>query len=186
MISTDPPAETEVRAGGSVRVIVSGGPAQATVPDLVGQSRAAAEGSLANAKLAVGTVTQQATSEQTPGTVLEQSPTAGSSLPGGGKVNLTVAQAPSEVPVPDVVGQNETQASAALGRAGFTPQASTQTTTEASQVGLVLGQKPAAGHKARKGATVTIAIGVLGPQTTPTTTPTTTTTTPATPPAPVP
>jgi eukaryotic-like serine/threonine-protein kinase len=186
VISTDPPAETEVRAGGSVRVIVSGGPAQATVPDLVGQSRAAAEGSLANAKLAVGTVTQQPTSEQTPGTVLEQSPTAGSSLPDDAKVNLTVAQAPSEAPVPDVVGQNETQASAALGRAGFTPQASTQTTTEASQVGLVLGQKPAAGHKARKGATVTIAIGVLGPQTTPTTTPTTPTTTPATPPAPAP
>jgi eukaryotic-like serine/threonine-protein kinase len=181
VIATDPPAETEVRAGASVRVLVSGGPAETNVPDLVGQTRAAAEGALANAGLKVGTVTQQASSEQSPGTVLEQFPTAGSSLSGGGKVDLTVAQAPSEIPVPDVVGQNEAQASAALGRAGFTPKASTQTTTEASLVGLVLSQKPAAGHNARKGTTVTIAIGVLGPQTTPTTTPTTPATTPAAP-----
>ncbi|HUB36726.1 MAG TPA: Stk1 family PASTA domain-containing Ser/Thr kinase [Solirubrobacteraceae bacterium] len=178
VIATDPPAETEVRGGASVRVLVSGGPAQTDVPDLVGQTRAAAEGAIANAGLKIGTVTQEANGEQSPGTVLEQFPTAGSSLPNGGKVDLTVAKAPSEVPVPDVVGQNEAQASAALGRAGFTPKAATQTTTEASLVGLVLSQKPAAGHNARKGTTVTIAIGVLGPQTTPTTTTTTTTTTP--------
>jgi serine/threonine-protein kinase len=178
VISTDPSAGTEAQAGSSVTVLVSGGPAQASVPDLVGQSRAAAEATLTNAKLAVGTITQQTSTEQSPGTVLEQSPAADSSLPSGGKVNLTVAQAPTETAVPNVVGQNEAQASAALGRAGFTPQAVSQTTTESSQVGLVLKQSPAAGHKARKGATVMIAIGALGAQTTPTTT---TPTTPATP-----
>jgi eukaryotic-like serine/threonine-protein kinase len=178
VISTDPPAGTEAQAGSPVTVLVSGGPAQTSVPDVVGQSRAAAEATLTNAKLTVGTVTQRSSAEQSPGTVLEQSPTAGSSLPAGGTVNLTVAQAPSEVAVPNVVGQNEAQASAALGRAGFTPQAVSQATTEATQVGLVLRQSPAAPHMARKGATVTIAVGVLGPQTTPTTT---TPTTPATP-----
>ncbi len=179
VISTDPPAGTVAQAGSSVTVLVSGGPAQTSVPDVLGQSRAAAEASLTNAKLAAGTITQQTSAEQSPGTVIEQSPPAGSSLPAGGKVNLTVAQAPTEVAVPNVVGQNEAQASAALGKAGFTPQASTQTTTEASQVGIVLRQSPEAGHKSRKGATVTIAVGVLGPQTTPTTT--TTPTPPATP-----
>ncbi|HEV3318383.1 MAG TPA: Stk1 family PASTA domain-containing Ser/Thr kinase [Solirubrobacteraceae bacterium] len=178
VISTDPPAGTEAQAGSSVTVLVSSGPAQTPVPDVVGQSRAAAEATLTNAKLAAGAITQQTSTEQAPGTVLEQSPAAGSSLPAGGTVNLTVAQAPTETAVPDVVGQNEAQASAALGRAGFTPQAVSQTTTEATQVGTVLRQSPAAGHKARKGATVMIAVGVLGPQTTPTTT---TPTAPATP-----
>jgi serine/threonine-protein kinase len=178
VISTNPSAGTEAQAGSSVTVAVSGGPAQTTVPDVVGQSRAAAEATLTNAKLAAGAITQQTSTEQSPGTVLEQSPTPGSSLPDGGTVNLTVAQAPTETAVPDVVGQNEAQASAALGRAGFTPQAVTQTTTEATQVGIVLRQSPVAPHKARKGATVTIAVGVLGPQTTPTTT---TPSTPATP-----
>ena len=179
VISTDPPAGTVAQAGSAVTVLVSGGPAQTSVPDVVGQSRAAAEATLTNAKLTVGAITQKTTTEQSSGTVLEQSPTAGSSLPNGGKVNLTVAQAPTEMPVPNVVGQNEAQASAALGRAGFVPQAVSQTTTEASQVGIVLKQSPAAPHKARRGATVMIAIGALGPQTTPTTT--TTTTAPPTP-----
>ncbi|HYM45768.1 MAG TPA: Stk1 family PASTA domain-containing Ser/Thr kinase [Solirubrobacteraceae bacterium] len=183
VISTNPAAGLVAQAGSPVTVIVSGGPAETSVPDVIGQSRAAAEATLTNAQLTAGAVTQQTSAEQPPGTVLAQSPAAGSSLPDGGKVNLTIAQAPTEIAVPGVVGQNEAQAAAALGQAGFIPKTSTRTTTEASQVGIVLGQSPAAGHKARKGATVTLAIGVLGPQTTPTTTPSTTTSTPATPPA---
>jgi serine/threonine-protein kinase len=178
VISTNPSAGTEAQAGSAVTVLVSSGPAQTIVPDVVGQSRAAAEATLTNAKLAAGAITQQSSTEQAPGTVLEQSPAAGASLPAGGTVSFVVAQAPTETPVPNVVGKNETQAAAELGRAGFTPQAVTQTTTDATQVGIVLRQSPAAGHKARKGATVTIAVGALGPQTTPTTT---TPTTPATP-----
>jgi eukaryotic-like serine/threonine-protein kinase len=178
VISTDPSAGTEAQAGSSVTVLLSSGPAQTTVPDVIGQSRAAAEATLTNAKLAAGTITQQTSTEQSPGTVLEQSPAAGTSLPAAGTVNLTVAQAPTETAVPDVVGQNEAQAAAALGRAGFAPQAVSQTTTEAAQVGIVLRQSPAAPHKVRKGATVTIAVGVLGPQAPPTTT---TPSTPATP-----
>jgi hypothetical protein len=50
----------------------------------------------------------------------------------------------------------------------------------------VLEQTPAAGKQARKGATVTITVGVLGPQTTPTTTTTTPTTTTTTTPPPAP
>ncbi|HTZ64582.1 MAG TPA: PASTA domain-containing protein [Solirubrobacteraceae bacterium] len=187
VIATDPPAETVVRAGGSVTVIVSGGPAPVAAPDVVGQSRAAAEATLSNAGLAVGTVTKQTTGEQSPGTVLAQSPAAGTQLSANSKVELTVAQAPTEVTVPNVVGENEFQAAAKLGRAGFSPKRTTQTTVEAALVGLVLKQTPSASHKAAKGATVTIAIGVLAPQTTttttPATTPSTTPTTPSTPPA---
>lgn len=178
VISTDPPAGTELQAGSPVTVEVSSGPPQTTIPDVTGQSRAAAEATLSDAGLKVGAVAQQSSSEQTPGTVLAQSPEGGTSSPRGATVELTIAEAPKEVAVPDIVGQNEAQAAATLGRAGFTPKTSTQITTEASQVGLVLAQTPSAGHKARKGATVTIAVGTLGPQTTPTTT---TPSTPATP-----
>jgi beta-lactam-binding protein with PASTA domain len=180
VIATNPSAGTEAQAGSAVTVLVSSGPAQTTVPDVVGQSRVGAEATLTNAKLKPGTVTQRTSSEQAPGSVLEQSPAAGTSLPEAGTVDFVVAQAPTETPVPNVLGKNEAQASAELGRAGFTPQAVTQTTTEAAKVGIVLRQSPAAPHKARKGATVTIAVGALGPQTTPTTT------TPSTPAAPTP
>ena len=121
-IGSEPPAHTARPLGSTVTVLVSSGPAPIKVPDTIGQSRAAAEASIVTAGLAVGTVTLQSTTAQAPGTVLSQVPDAGSSLRGGGKVTLVVAQAPMEAIVPDVIGQSETQASAALGTAGFSAQ----------------------------------------------------------------
>jgi serine/threonine-protein kinase len=103
--------------------------------------------------------------------VLDQSPTAGSSLRSGDTVDLTVAQAPQEVVVPDVKGAAEAAAAAALERAGFKVKTAPRTTTEQSQKGVVLEQSPAPGAQARKGATVTIEVGELAPTTTTNTTP---------------
>jgi eukaryotic-like serine/threonine-protein kinase len=178
VISTDPPAGTELQAGSQVTVVVSSGPAQTSVPDLVGQSKTAAEATLTNAKLVLGTVTQRETSEQSPSTVLEQSPAAGSSLAEGGTVDLLVAQAIKEIAVPNTVGAAKKAASSALERAGFKVSSASRPTTEQSQSGVVLEQSPSGGGKARKGSTVTITVGALTPQTT--TTPTTTTTTTST------
>jgi serine/threonine-protein kinase len=189
VIGTEPSANTEVQEGSPVTVLVSSGPAPVRVPDVTGQQLSAAEATLTNAELAVGAVTQRVTSSASPGTVLSQSPATGSSVHAGDKVELTVAQAPKESAVPNVVGQEEAKAAAALEQAGFKPKAHSQSTTEQSQVGMVLEQSPAGGAKARKGATVTIAVGVLGTATTtpvtptPPTTTTTTTATPTPPPA---
>jgi len=185
VIGTEPPAETEVQEGRVITLLVSSGPAPVRVPDVTGQTLEAAEATLTNAELALGTVTRRVTSTQAPGTVLSQSPSTGSSLRAGEKVNLTVAQAPKEVEVPNVVGAAEAAAAATLRHAGFKPKTESHPTSEASQAGLVLEQSPAGGAHAHKGATVTIAVGVLSPQTTTTTTTTTTaptTTTTTTPP----
>jgi eukaryotic-like serine/threonine-protein kinase len=178
VIATNPPAGTEAQVGSTVLVLVSNGPAPVRVPDVGGQSQAAAEATLMNAGLAVGTVTQKVSATQPAGTVLSQFPASGASLHPGASVNLTVARAPKEIDVPNVVGQSETAAAAALEHAGFKPRTMSETTSEQSQVGMVLEQSPAGGAKAAKGAGVTISVGVLGP---PSTTPTTTTTTPSTP-----
>jgi eukaryotic-like serine/threonine-protein kinase len=177
VIATDPPAGTELQVGSPVTVLVSSGPAQVRVPDVTGQSLPAAEAALSTADLTVGVLTPQVSASQSPETVLSQSPAAATSLSAGGKVNLTVAQAPKETAIPNVVGQSEAQAAAALGSAGFAPKTASVTTTEPAQVGIVLKQSPAGGHQAEKGATVTISIGVAAASTptTPTTTPTTTT-----------
>ncbi|HSZ06802.1 MAG TPA: Stk1 family PASTA domain-containing Ser/Thr kinase [Solirubrobacteraceae bacterium] len=184
VIGTEPAAETEVQEGILVTVLVSSGPAPVRVPDVTGQSLEAAQATLTNAELALGTVTKRVSSTQAPGTVLAQSPAAGGSLHVGGKVDVTVAQAPPEVAVPEVVGATEVAAAAALKRAGFKSNTVTTPATEAAQVGVVLEQSPAASSKARKGTTVTITVGAQS-ATTPTTptTPPTTPTPPATPPA---
>ncbi|HEV2924249.1 MAG TPA: Stk1 family PASTA domain-containing Ser/Thr kinase [Solirubrobacteraceae bacterium] len=180
VISTDPAAGTEVQVGSNVTVFVSSGPAPVRIPGVSGQSQSSAEAALTSAGLTVGTVVQRSSSTQPPGTVISQSPVGGASVPAGSKVDLTVAKAPTEATVPNVVGKSEALAAAALGGAGFTPKTASATTSEEAKVGVVLKQSPAGGAHARKGATVTITVGVLGTQTIPTTTPTTTPTTPTT------
>jgi beta-lactam-binding protein with PASTA domain len=180
-IGTEPPAGTELQVGSPVTVLVSSGPAQVKVPDLSGDSRSGAEAALSAVGLAVGTITEQVSAGAAAGSVLAQSPKAGSSVETGSKVNLTVAKASSDVAVPKVLGQSETQAAAALGGAGFTPRVVNAPVSEQARVGVVLKQSPSAGTTARKGSTVTLTVGVLETPTTPTTptptTPTTTTTT---------
>jgi eukaryotic-like serine/threonine-protein kinase len=174
VISTDPAAGTEVQVGSNVTVFVSSGPAPVRVPSVTGQSQSSAEAALTSAGLTVGAVIQHSSSTQSPGSVISQSPAGGASVPAGARVNLTVAQAPTEATVPNVVGKSATLAAAALGGAGFVPKTANATTSEEAKVGVVLKQRPAGGAHARKGATVTITVGVLGTQTIPTTTPTTT------------
>jgi beta-lactam-binding protein with PASTA domain len=180
VVSTDPSAGIVVQVGSPVTVFVSSGPAQVHVPDVAGQSQKVAEATLTTAGLALGTVTFQVSSSQTPSTVLSQSPSAPATLPAGGKVNLMVAQAPKEVAVPHVEGKTEVAATAALEKAGFTVKPVTEPTSEASKVGHVLKQSPSAGATARKGAAVTITIGMAVQPTPTTTTPTTPTPTPTT------
>jgi eukaryotic-like serine/threonine-protein kinase len=189
VIGTEPPAGTELQVGSPVSVLVSSGLAQVRVPDVSGDSKSGAEAALTAVGLAVGTVGEQVSTSEAAGNVLSQSPTSGTSVRTGSKVNLTIAKTSNEVAVPKVVGQSETQAAAALGGAGFAPSVVTTPTSEQSKVGAVLKQSPAGGQVARKGSTVTLTVGVL--ETTPTTpstpttptTPTTTSTTTPTPPA---
>ncbi len=179
VISTNPPAGTEVQVGSPVTVLVSSGPAQVSVPNVTGESQANATAALTAAGLKV-TVQKREVSEPQPGTVISQSPSAGSQAKIGSNVAIVVAQAPQRVPVPNVVGQSEEQATATLTGQGFTSTIVTRTVTDPTKNGIVVQQSPAAGAKAAKGASVTLAVGKLAPQTTSTPT---SATPPPTPPA---
>jgi len=187
VIGTNPPAGTELQLGSTVAVLVSSGPEVVKVPDVVGQSQRAAEATLTNAGLVVGTVTQKAVNNQSPGTVLSQSPAQGASAHVGDKVNLTVAQASNEAVVPGVVGKSEALAAAALGEAGFKTRHRPGEHHRTRAGGGRPQAEPGRGTHARKGSSVTISVGVLAPSTpttpTPPATPPTTTTTTTPPPA---
>jgi beta-lactam-binding protein with PASTA domain len=181
VISTNPTADTEVQVGGPVTVFVSSGPQEVSVPEVTGEQQAVATATLAAAGLKV-TVVKREVAEPPAGTVISQSPGAGSQLKVGGKVTIVVAQALKLLAAPSVVGQSEAQAAATLTGAGFASHTVSRTVTDPSKVGIVVQQSPEAGHKLAKGAVVTIAVGALAQQTTSTST-TTTTTPPASAPA---
>jgi serine/threonine protein kinase len=182
VISTDPAAGIEVQVGSPVTVLVSSGPKEVSVPEVTGETQASATATLAAAGLKVS-VSKREVAEPAAGTVISQSPTAGSQLKVGDQVTIVVAQALKKTAAPSVVGQSEGQALAALTAAGFVSNTVSRTVTDPAKVGIVVQQSPAAGHKLTAGATVTIAVGALAQQTTSTSTTTTTTTPPPVPPA---
>jgi len=78
-----------------VNLVISTGPAQVSVPNVVGDTRAAASTAITAVGLVVGTVTTAASSTVPSGEVISQSPTAGTSVTSGSAVNLVIATGPA-------------------------------------------------------------------------------------------
>ena len=178
VIETRPPEGTQLDRGRTVVLVVSSGPEQVAVPNEVGKTLDDARNDLENAGFKVS-VTRQESSTADPDTVLAQDPSGGQA-PKGSTVKLTVAKEPTTAQVPNVVGQQDTDAVTALQDAGFKVSISRQDTQNLDEDGIVLSQKPDSGT-AKKGSTVKIVVGRFNPNLQGdggTTTPTTPTTTP--------
>jgi eukaryotic-like serine/threonine-protein kinase len=161
-IRTVPPEGTEVTKGTRVRLLVSQGPEQVTVPEVTGLSRESAEARLRDDGLDVSVEEQE--SDEPEGNVIAQSPGAGAEVPRGETVSITVSTGRPQVDVPDVVGLGEDRASGRLNAAGLTPVRQERTVTDPSQEGRVIEQRPGAGTEVDEGAEVVIVIGVLEPE----------------------
>jgi hypothetical protein len=124
------------------------GPA-AAVPSLLGQTRADAELTLASALFVPGTVTEIHNAAAA-GTIILQTPNAGTSTPTGSFVDFTISKGPQPVVVPNVVGLSETLARSRLTALGFTVDATRQFAPQSR--GEVLSQNIAAGQLVVAGA----------------------------------
>src|SRR5581483_8571399 len=125
---------------------------QVAVPDLVGQQRADAVGTLAAQHLDASV--NEVPSEQEPGVVVAQAPRAGTRVDEGSAVTLNVSKGPSRpapvsVAVPDVVGQSKDAAKDAIAAAGLEP--SIQHVPSTQPADTVVSQSPGAGSSAQKG-----------------------------------
>jgi eukaryotic-like serine/threonine-protein kinase len=169
--ATDPPAGTAAPKGSTVRVNVASGPAQATVPSVVGLSLADAI-----AKLRAEGLNPNPTivpSDAPQNQVIHQDPAPGTKATKGSSVALQVSNGPPDVSVPPVVGETAQQAVADLQGAGFRVIQQPVAVSSADQDGIVQQQNPDGGTTAAKGSTVTIEVGQFSPPGTTTTTTTT-------------
>jgi beta-lactam-binding protein with PASTA domain len=88
--------------------------------------------------------------------VLAQSPASGKA-PQGSTVTLTIAQAPPNVTVPNLVGATAYAASARLGKLGLTPSVTMVVkNVNRDYNGLVLSESPQRGTSVVPGTTVTL------------------------------
>jgi len=92
VIRQEPSADAVVAPGTAIHVWISSGVAPVAVPDVVGMTREAAQAALTQAGLTLGVVTQVFSETVPAGVVISQSPGAGSAMPAGGAVALTVSR----------------------------------------------------------------------------------------------
>ena len=156
VVDQDPDPGARVRRDGTVGLVVSKGPDLRAVPaQVVGSTLAAATALLTRAGLTVGTTTEAFDANVDKGLVISSDPKPGQKLRPGTAVKLVISKGVELLPVPDVQGDSEQEATATLRRAGFLVSV-TQQFSE-SPKGQVLDQSPSRGT-APRGATIALVV----------------------------
>jgi len=169
VISQSPAAGTSVAKGSAVNLVVSSGapaPTPVAVPNVVGQTQASATSAITSAGLTAGAVTQQSSTTVASGSVISESPAAGTSVAKGSAVNLVVssgAPPPTPVTVPNVVGETQASATSAISAAALTVGAVTQQSSTTVASGNVISESPAAGTSVASGAAVSLVVSSGAP-----------------------
>ena len=141
--------------------IGSSPPPTVLVPNVVGQTQAAATSAITGAGLTAGTVTQQSSTTVASGNVISESPAAGTSVASGAAVSLVVssgAPPPTQVAVPNVVGQTQAAATSAITSAGLTAGTVTMQSSTTVASGSVISESPAAGTSVASGSAVNLVV----------------------------
>ncbi|HET9258933.1 MAG TPA: Stk1 family PASTA domain-containing Ser/Thr kinase [Acidimicrobiia bacterium] len=161
VIRTDPEAGEEAPFGSTVDVFVSAGSERIAVPPVVGLSEEAARNAIEGVGLAVGQVTQQADPDIEPGFVISSSPVAGQEISPAIPVDLVVSSGPEIVPLPDVTGMTERDATAELNDLGLRVAVNEEFNDDVAE-GEVIRTEPTAGTEVQSGDTILLVVS-LGP-----------------------
>ncbi len=171
VIGTEPPAGTEVERGSRVTLLISSGARLVEVPSVIGQQQDLAESTLRGEGLIPDI--EQRDSDAPEGEVIAQDPAGGSTVKRHTTVTVVVSTGAGSAIVPNVVGQSDDEARAALKDAGLSVRIVKRTTSDPNEDGQVLEQSPPAGTRLRRGEFVTAFVGKFSepPATTTPTTP---------------
>ncbi|MET0560341.1 MAG: Stk1 family PASTA domain-containing Ser/Thr kinase [Gaiellaceae bacterium] len=156
----NPTEGTRVDQGTVVRIDVSSGKPEVTIPSVVGQTAEDAVAELTRAGLVAQVV--EVNSDRDEGSVTAQSPSAGTVVVEGTQVRVNVSKGPRPVNVPNVVGLPYDQAASELQRAGFVVSRIDEDSDQAA--GIVTRQTPSGGSEGSRGSTVTVSVS-RGPST---------------------
>ena len=96
VVSQDPVKGSSVAQGSSVNLVISSEPQMVAVPNVEGMTQDAATTAITEAKLTVGTVTQQTSNTVAAGKVISQDPVSGGSAAQSSPVNLVISSSTGE------------------------------------------------------------------------------------------
>ncbi len=164
-----------VKKGSTIVLTVSSGPGKVKVPNVTNQNVTSAENTLFGEGFNV-TTNYVSNSSAAAGTVINQTPTGGTSVTKGSTVVLTVSNGPTQVKVPSLIGDSVSQAANTLAADHLT--VGTVTNQDSNQpANTVLQQSPASGTSAAPNSAVNLVVSNGVPPSTSSTTSTTSSTT---------
>ncbi|WP_449353475.1 Stk1 family PASTA domain-containing Ser/Thr kinase [Streptomyces shaanxiensis] len=162
VISTDPGVGSRIRDHDSVAITVSRGPQTVKVPDVDGYELAKARARLKTEGLKPGMVTREFSEDVPKGFVISTDPAGGTTLRAGSAIALTVSKG-APVDVPDVTGEDLSDARSDLEEAGLTVKIAPARVNSEYDAGQVARQSPEPDSQAAEGDTITLTLS-KGPE----------------------
>lgn len=158
VIRTNPPSGSEAEPGSFVDVVVSAGPEEFGVPNVIAENVDVARDRIEKQGFTVGVIEYVLTEDVDENIVIAQSPDGGTTASPDTAVDLIVSRGPSSVEVPDVSGKSAETATLELTRAGFV-NIDTQDEFSAEILeGFVIETNPAAAQVVPRDATIILIV----------------------------
>jgi serine/threonine-protein kinase len=161
VLKSEPSGGETATKGSTVVLKVSSGPKLAKVPVVVGSQRSLAVQQIRGRGFTPAV--EEVESKQPEGQVIRQAPSAGSQLPPGSTVSITVSKGEEKATAPNVIGKERAEAVEAMREADLKPVVQEQETEVPSQVGRVTDQFPPPNSEVKPGSTVTLVVGKAAP-----------------------
>lgn len=161
IISQDPLANTEVRSGSAVSVVVSGGAGDLVVPNIEGQVSSAAQQLLTTAPYNfVVTVVEEPSTTVEKGRAIRTDPVIGSPIGNAATITLVISSGSTKVLVPDVETMTEAEAQATLNSLGLVWEMRYVNVLSGDpNEGRVISQTQQPGSSVAPGSKVTLVVG---------------------------
>ncbi len=165
VIATRPPPGSKLKSDKDLTLVVSSGPVQVPVPNVVGQTQDAATNAL---KAAGFVVTQLLAPSPTvaQGSVISTSPPAGTDRPKGSAVQLVVSNGKPVVAVPSLFGDTPSLAGQTLALLGLKVGNQQNEASSSVPAGEVTRTYPQAGSQVPVGSYITVFVSTGVPQVT--------------------
>jgi serine/threonine-protein kinase len=157
---TDPVAGTSVKQGDTIKIVISAGANQVSMPPVEGLSQANAQSLLTSTTYGLTVKVQQEASDTVlAGNATRTDPASGQLVAKGAAVTLYVSTGPTQVKVPPLVNLTEAQARAKITALGLVPNVTSQSVPFGDPTdGRVVDQKPASPQLVDPGSTVNITV----------------------------
>ncbi|MGC8739496.1 MAG: C1 family peptidase [Candidatus Hydrogenedens sp.] len=139
-------------------ISISGNSVNVTVPNVVGKILQEAVSTITSSGLTQGQTSELCSNSVPDGSVISQSPQAGTSVPYGTQVNLVVSSGHCPVIVPNVSGLNYTEAENQITSIGLTIGKTEYTCDNTIPENSVISQEPSAGIEVPYGTSINLII----------------------------